>query len=57
MVIYGPTTKYTKETMMSLKAKFEMVLLDKKPLSNLVVRDAIVKYMRAAETNLNIIRL
>ncbi|KIM45608.1 hypothetical protein M413DRAFT_17481 [Hebeloma cylindrosporum] len=32
---------YTKDVLMSLKAKGEMVLPDKKPLPNLVVRDAI----------------
>lgn len=39
------TDYYTEETMMSLKAKFEMVLPDKKPLPNFVVRYAIVKFM------------
>ena len=32
---------YTKDVLMSLKAKGQMVLPDKKPLPNLVVRDAI----------------
>jgi hypothetical protein len=32
---------YTKDVLMSFKAKGEMVLPDKKPLPNLVVRDAI----------------
>lgn len=35
---------YTKAVMMSPQAKSEMVLPDKKPLPNLVIRDAIVKY-------------
>ncbi|PPQ80485.1 hypothetical protein CVT25_001751 [Psilocybe cyanescens] len=35
---------YTKENMMSPKAKGEMVLPDKKPLPNLVIRDAITTF-------------
>ncbi|KDR67804.1 hypothetical protein GALMADRAFT_216186 [Galerina marginata CBS 339.88] len=35
---------YTKDVMMSPKAKAEMVLPDKKPLPNLVVRDAITTF-------------
>jgi hypothetical protein len=35
---------YTKAVMMSPQAKSEMVLPDKKPLPNLVIRDAISKY-------------
>ena len=33
---------YSKETMMNLEAKARMVLPDKKPLPNLVIRDAIL---------------
>jgi hypothetical protein len=38
--------------MMSLKAKFEMVLPvpDKKPLPNLVIQDAIVEFMPLEQT-------
>ena len=38
---------YSKQTMMSLEAKAHMVLPDKKPLPNLVVRDAILSTTRS----------